>query len=303
MIKSNYYLLSCNNLELSGGAVMFDIRIYTFLTLYKEMNYRKTAELLSMTQPGVTQHIQHLEKQYGIKLFRYEGRTLYRTREAEIFKRHLDSMMAEEQAMRGEFVKDSGILLNIGATKTIGEFLLVPDVQKFLSVPTHSLNFVIDNTNALLQKLENNELDFAVIEGIIDKSRYGYHLYKKERFVGICSRMHHFANKTISLEEAFEETLLVREKGSGTRNLLEQAINDRGYSLDCFARTVSLNNFSVIMDLLVNNDAITFAYQPIAHQRRDLTTFEVQDMHIEGEFNFVYCNENIGQEKIRQFFE
>ncbi len=281
---------------------MFDVRIYTFLTLYKQMNYRKTAELLRMTQPGVTQHIHHLEKLYGVKLFRYEGRTLSRTPEAEILKRHLDSMMAEERAMRSEFDKDSGILLNIGATKTIGEFLLVPDVKRFLSVSSHSLNFVIDNTNALLQKLENNELDFAVIEGIIDKSRYGYHLYKKERFVGICSCMHRFAGKTVPLEEVFRETLLVREKGSGTRNLLEQAINDHGYSLGCFARTVSLNNFSVIMDLLANDDAITFAYQPIAQQRRDLTTFDVQGLHIEGEFNFVYCNETIGREKITQFF-
>ncbi len=281
---------------------MFDTRIHTFLTLYKQMNYRKTAELLRMTQPGVTQHIQHLEKTYGIKLFHYQGRTLSRTPEAEIFKRHLDSMMAEERAMRSEFTKDGSILLNIGATKTIGEFLLVPDVKRFLSDSSHNLNFVIDNTNALLQKLENNELDFAVIEGIIDKSRYRYHLYKKERFVGICSRTHRFAGKTVPLEEVFRQTLLVREKGSGTRSLLEQAITNQGYSLRCFARTVSLNNFSVIMDLLANDDAITFAYQPIAQQRRDLTTFDVQELHMEGEFNFVYCNESIGKERIAQFF-
>ena len=50
---------------------MLDYRIYTFLTLFKEMNYRKTAEKLNMTQPGVTQHIQYLEKHYGVKLFEY----------------------------------------------------------------------------------------------------------------------------------------------------------------------------------------------------------------------------------------
>ena len=82
---------------------MFDDRIYTFLTLYREMNYHKTAEKRNMTQPGVTQHIQYLEKLYGVKLFTYEGRTLYRTRQAESLKRHLDSMMAEETAMREEF--------------------------------------------------------------------------------------------------------------------------------------------------------------------------------------------------------
>ena len=55
---------------------MLDYRIDTFLQLYQERNYRKTAESLGMTQPGVTQHIQFLEKQYGVKLFHYDGHQL-----------------------------------------------------------------------------------------------------------------------------------------------------------------------------------------------------------------------------------
>ena len=56
---------------------MFDRRMYTFHTLYREMNYRKTAEVLNMTQPGVTQHIQFLEAEYGVKLFQYEGKNTF----------------------------------------------------------------------------------------------------------------------------------------------------------------------------------------------------------------------------------
>lgn len=282
---------------------MFDDRVFTFLTLYKEMNYHRTAEKLQMTQPGVTQHIQYLEKQYGIKFFRYEGRTLYRTPEAEQFKRHLDSMMAEEQAMREEFAQTQGICLRIGATKTIGEFVLTPIVRHFLQDTNHCLDFVTDNTQNLLQLLEDHQLDFAIIEGVFDKSRYDYHLYKKEKFVGICSKKHRFTNKVVSLNELFQENLLVREKGSGTRHLLEQAMSNRGFSLKNFERVISLGNFSVIMDLLTQTNAITFAYQPIALQRSELTTFSVQDMEIEGEFNFVYCNRTIGEEKIQQLFQ
>ncbi len=282
---------------------MFDERVFTFLTLYKEMNYHRTAEKRKMTQPGVTQHIQYLEKQYGVKFFRYKGRTLYRTPEAEKFKRHLDSMMAEEQAIREEFAQSSGICLRVGATKTIGEFVLPPVVNHFLKQPNHTLDFVIDNTKVLLQMLDDHQLDFAIVEGVFDKSRYAYRLYKKERFTGICTKDHRFAGKTVSLDEIFKETLLIREKGSGTRRLLEQAIFDHGFSLEQFARTISVGNFSVLMDLLIETNAITFAYQPIAFQRESLTTFSVENMSIEGEFNFVYCNRSIGEEKIAQFFE
>ena len=281
---------------------MFDDRIFTFLTLYKEMNYHRTADRLNMTQPGVTQHIQYLEKQYGVKLFRYEGRTLHRTREAEIFKRHLDSMMAEEQSMRSELLKDRGVRLHIGATKTIGEFVLTPVVDRFLRDPGHSLEFVIDNTQVLLQLLEDRQLDFAVVEGVFDKSRYAYRLFKNEIFTGICTRDHPFAGKTVPLEAVLRETLLIRERGSGTRHILEQAITNRGYSLDSFHRVISLGNFSVLMDLLIRENAVTFAYQTIIRQRPELTTFSVRDLNITGEFNFIYCNRTIGEEKIAQFF-
>ena len=281
---------------------MFDDRIYTFLTLYSQMNYHKTAEKRNMTQPGVTQHIQYLEKLYGVKLFRYEGRTLYRTREAENLKRHLDSMMAEEAAMREEFKKDRGIRLRIGATKTIGEFVLPPIIDSFLQNPGHSLDFAIDNTRELLKLLEDGELDFAVVEGVFDKERYDYRLFKKEAFTGICRRDHPFAGRAVSLQEVFCETLLIRERGSGTRKLLEQAVSARGFTLESFRRTISLGNFSVLMDLLLRENAITFAYETIARQRPELTTFSVKDLQIQGEFNFIYCNPTIGEEKIALLF-
>ena len=281
---------------------MFDDRIHTFLTLYEEMNYHQTARKRNMTQPGVTQHIQYLEKLYGVKFFRYEGRNLYKTREAERFKKHLDSMMAEEAAMKEEFKRRQGIRLRIGATKTIGEFVLPPIIDRFLKDPSHSLDFAIDNTRELLKLLEDGKLDFAVVEGVFDKQRYAWRLFKKERFTGICSINHPFAGKTVPLEEIFGETLLVRELGSGTRKLLEQAMDSRGYSLSSFHRTISLGNFSVLMDLLLRENAITFAYETIARQRPELTVFSVKDVDIQGEFNFIYCNQKIGEEKIEQLF-
>ena len=280
---------------------MLDYRITTFLTLYDEMNYRRTAEKLNMTQPGVTQHIHVLERYYGVKLFLYDGRTLRRTRQAELLKRHVDSMRTEELALREEFVKKEGVQLKIGATKTIGEFVMIPQVRQFLSVPKNNLELMIDNTETLLRMLRRAELDFAVIEGVFDKTRYGYCLFKKENFVGICAKAHPFAHRQVTFAEVLKETLVVREKGSGTRMLLQQAVVEKGFSLGSFARCSSVSNFSVICELVARDNAITFAYEPIARCRDDLATFCVEDMQIVGEFNFVYCNERVAREKIALF--
>lgn len=280
---------------------MLDYRIDTFLTLYEQMNYRKTAEILNMTQPGVTQHIHCLEKYYGVKLFAYNGRQLTRTKQAQQLKRHFDSVRAEQNALKDGFVQTDTVHIKVGATKTIGEFVIVPAVSAFVSQENNTMDLTVDNTQNLLSMLSHGELDFAVIEGVFDKEKYPHHLFKKERFVGICGKDHPFAGKTVSLKDVFQENLIVREKGSGTRMLLQQALTDRGYSLDSFRRCSSVSNFSVICELVSKNGAITFAYEPIAHCRNDLATFMVEDMRIQGQFNFVYTNARIGKAKIEAF--
>jgi len=281
---------------------MLDYRVLTFLTLYDEMNYRRTAEKLNMTQPGVTQHIHYLENYYGVKLFEYDGRTLSKTKNAQRLKKYFDSVKAEETDIRESFTPTDTIHMTVGATKTIGEFVIVPEIRAFLQAPNHNLDLIIDNTENLLHMLEKSQIDFAVIEGVFDKSKYGYHLFKKEAFVGVCAKDHPFAGRTVTLEEVFREDIVVRESQSGTRMLLQNAITDRGFSLDSFHRCSSVNNFSVICDLVAINKAITFAYEPIAHCRNDLATFMVEDMQIQGEFNFVYCNERVAKEKINRIF-
>ena len=281
---------------------MLDYRVLTFLTLYDEMNYRRTAEKLNMTQPGVTQHIHYLENYYGVKLFEYDGRTLSKTKNAQRLKKYFDSVKAEETDIRESFTPTDTIHMTVGATKTIGEFVIVPEIRAFLQAPNHNLDLIIDNTENLLHMLEKSQIDFAVIEGVFDKSKYGYHLFKKEAFVGVCAKDHPFAGRTVTLEGVFREDIVVRESQSGTRMLLQNAITDRGFSLDSFHRCSSVNNFSVICDLVAINKAITFAYEPIAHCRDDLATFMVEDMQIQGEFNFVYCNERVAKEKINRIF-
>ena len=281
---------------------MLDYRVLTFLTLYDEMNYRRTAEKLNMTQPGVTQHIHYLENYYGVKLFEYDGRTLSKTKNAQRLKKYFDSVKAEETDIRESFTPTDAIHMTVGATKTIGEFVIVPEIRAFLQAPNHNLDLIIDNTENLLHMLEKSQIDFAVIEGVFDKSKYGYQLFKKEAFVGVCAKDHPFAGRTVTLEEVFREDIVVRESQSGTRMLLQNAITDRGFSLDSFHRCSSVNNFSVICDLVAINKAITFAYEPIAHCRDDLATFMVEDMQIQGEFNFVYCNERVAKEKINRIF-
>lgn len=280
---------------------MFDHRIFTFLTLYREMNYRKTAEILNMTQPGVTQHIHFLEKFYNVKLFHYDGRTLSRTKNADILKKYMDRLLMEERELRLAFLGKEEFFLKIGATKTIGEFVLLPMAERFLRLPKNRLELVIDNTEILLTMLDDGDLDFALIEGTFDKNKYEYQLFQKERFLGICAQNHRFAGKQVGFTDIFSQTLFVREKGSGTRGILEQVLQDYSFSLQNFNRVMSISNFAAIQRFVADGLGISFAYQSVADADPRLATFEMEDMSIIREFNYVYLNEAIALEKIARF--
>ena len=73
---------------------MLDRRVETFLKLCETMSYRAAAEQLHITQPAVTQHIHALEQHYGCELFRYDGRSLSRTRSAELLERTFRAMLS-----------------------------------------------------------------------------------------------------------------------------------------------------------------------------------------------------------------
>lgn len=280
---------------------MVDYRVNTFLTLYREMNYRKTAELLNMTQPGVTQHIHFLEKAYGTKLFQYDGRNLSRTHSADLLKQSIERMMAEEAALKTAFQDSGEYSLRVGATKTIGEFVILPMAAGFASKSENRLDLVIDNTEVLLSMLDDRKLDFALVEGTFDKNKYDHHLFKQEHFVGVCKKGHPFAGKCVLLEDIFAEPLLVREHGSGTRNILEQLLKYRSFSLDSFKKVMTIDSFAAIRHFIAQGIGITFAYQPIVDADERLAFFELEGITVVREFNYVYLNRHIALDQIRKF--
>ena len=213
----------------------------------------------------------------------------------------MDRLLMEERELRLAFLGKEEFFLKIGATKTIGEFVLLPMAERFLRLPKNRLELVIDNTEILLTMLDDGDLDFALIEGTFDKNKYEYQLFQKERFLGICAQNHRFAGKKVGFTDIFSQTLFVREKGSGTRGLLEQVLQDYSFSLQNFNRVMSISNFAAIQRFVADGLGISFAYQSVADADPRLATFEMEDMSIIREFNYVYLNEAIALEKIARF--
>ncbi len=288
---------------------MIDFRHETFLALCAIGSYTKTAKYLHLSQPAVTQHIQHLEEQYGCQLVRYESKKLTLTPEGEELRQLLTRIAADGQRFRRTLANQGRGREDVffGATLTIGEYLMPGIICVMLKDnPRLNVHMEVGNSQVLLAKLRRGELDFALIEGIIDKSKYHSRLFSLEPFVPVCSPNSPLAFGPVSFEELLQYPLILREKGSGTREILENILKQYNYSPASFQNIIEIGNMAAIKQLVASDIGISFMYEIAA--RKEIQQGELAVIHIAGfsatrQFNFVFLPDSAYAHRYLEFYE
>lgn len=276
---------------------MLDPRWNTFLVLCETMNYTRAAERLCLTQPAVTHHIHYLEDHYGCRLFSYEGKVLRLTEAGVKLREYTRSLAYNSRKVEEFMMAPKPLSLRIGASKTIGEFVVAPKVERFLrKYPDASFSLIVDNTQVLLRMLEAGKLDFVLVEGFFDGSRYETTLYRKEEFFGICPPGHRFAGRAISLTELESERILIREPGSGTRAIFEEALRRENRTLKSYPNVATISDFSTIKSLVADELGVSFLYAPAVSgelERGELVRFDLAGLPMSGAFSFVCLKDSL----------
>ena len=276
---------------------MLDPRWNTFLAVCETMNYTKAAQRLCLTQPAVTHHIQYLEQHYGCRLFTYEGKVLRLTEAGLRLREFTRSMAYNEQKMEQTMAASAPISLRVGTSKTIGEYVIAPKVEQFLRAhPDASFSLLVDNTRELLRGLEAGRLDFVLVEGFFDRSRYDAQLWRRESFFGVCSPDHRLAGRLVTLEELEGEHLILRESGSGTRAIFEDALRRQNRTLRGFSSVATISDFATIKSLVTDGLGISFLYAPVVQRELEqgtLARFDLADAPMQGAFYFVCLKNNL----------
>ena len=265
------------------------------------MNYRLAAERLHLSQPAVTKQIQSLEQALQTKLFYYDGHTLHKTEKCLLLERYAISMQYQFEELQLAIAEKARTLLRIGATKTIGDYVLIDAIRAYLQDPSHELSLVVDNTRHLLQMLDENQLDFAIIEGTFSKSKYDSYLLRMEPFVGICAKDHPFCGKNMPVDALLKETIIVREEGSGTRRIFEERLTASGYELSDLSRMVSISSFVSIKALVAGGIGISFLYDSVVAKDVDIGTFTVDGLTEPHAFHVVYTRNTNAKRYSEQF--
>ena len=286
---------------------MLDFRLDTFLALCRTMNYTRAAEELNITQPAVTQHIQYLQRHYGVKLFQYRDKHLFLTEAGAALRSAALTMEHDERELMEHLpLLQKGMQhLRLGATLTVGEYALPPHLGRYMKRhPDVALHLVVGSTRRLLEGLNRGELDAAVVEGYFAKREYDAIRWSMEPYVCVCAAGSALEGP-MELEDLFTQTLILRDPESGTREILERALLERNFQLSDFRRVVEINDLTVIKQLVEQNCGITFLYRRAVE--RELEEGQLRQVFLRGwevqhEFTFLWRKGSVFEQNYRRLY-
>ncbi len=282
---------------------MIDYKVNTFLVLCDTNSYRKTAERLNMTQPAVTHHIKQLEREYNCKLFIYKNRTLIKTREAKIIEKFARSASYNDNKLRKALVAKECLSFKIGATRTIGDYIIVDDIKRMLSNNEIELTVMVENTKRLLEALRKGSIDVAFIEGFIDREEFSYNVYRREELVCIVSAEEGLYKDEYQLAELLDKRLILREEGSGTREALQRVLDLSNMTVDSFGGKIEMNSFKLITELVAEGIGISFVYHSVAKNNNKIRQIKIKESALLHEFCCVYLKDTQPNSLLEKFLD
>lgn len=249
------------------------------------------AEKLYMTQPSVSQAIAELEGHYNVKLFERLGRKLYITAAGSrllSYARHIISLY--ERAEREiRMISENGIL-RVGASVTVGTCILSDVVKAFLNRCLNvEVTTTVDNTKVIEEMILSDKIDIGLVEGSIHSPDIIEEPFYDDELVLICHSKHPWAVKgRIDAEELRGCPFIIREKGSGTRELFEAEMAIAGLkwtTAGVYNNTEAIKNavaaemgFAVVSRLTVEKEVKT----------GDVKIVEIKGLRFMRKFHLVY---------------
>lgn len=278
---------------------MLDIRLKTFITVAKIMSFTKAGEILNLTQPAVSQHVKYLEEYYGVSLIKKQGKEISLTEEGKILFKYSKKIEILYRNLETDIKNKNGIRknYNVGASMTIGGYVLPYILARYKKAYSYvDIQLQVNNTEEIIDKLLNRKLDLALIEGNFDKNKFNYRKFKEDEMVLAVSPEHPFAKKNkVSIERILNGELILREKGSGTREIFEEKLIELGYELSNLKPYMELGSISAIKSLVEENLGYTIiSRETIKREIKSglIKTVPIDGLIINREFNFIYLKDN-----------
>jgi LysR family transcriptional regulator, transcriptional activator of the cysJI operon len=229
-------------------AQLENFRLKVFRAVAEHLNFRKAAEHLFLSQPAVTLQVKALENDLGVRLFDRSAGRISLTPQGTILLGYANQVASLVGEAERELGSNNGIVLGelaLGVSTTIAQYVLPRLLGAFLSEhPRVQFSLHSGNTAEIVQLLLESKVSVGLIEGPARERSLRTEPFMEDELVLITPRdsdSEHF-----SRSQLLESNLLMREQGSGSRRVVETALEKAGFKLKSFKKVMYLDSTEAI---------------------------------------------------------
>ena len=282
---------------------MENFRLTVFREVAQQLSFRKASETLNLSQPAVSQQVRALEEETGVRLFdratgdghgsqislTEAGRVLldYATASAATLDEARRALANLNQTVAGD--------LHLAASTTVAQYLLPRILGPFLrEYPQVKLGLTSGNTEHVVEEVVAQRAALGIIEGPSMRRDLKAERLVQDQMVLIASPQHPWSTRRprrIESSELAASPLLLRERGSGSRRIVERALKRAGLPLRSLNVLMELDSTEAIISGVEAGLGVGFASRWAIGKAVRLGTVRViavEDIHIVRDFSFIH---------------
>ncbi len=207
-----------------------------FQAVAQSRSFTRAANLVHLTQPGISKHIRQMEEYFGVPLFDRSGRKVTLTESGQVLFDATQEIMATIDAAERRIDDLKGLRggkLRLGTSFPIGVYLLPAVLARFRKrYPAVEVTLDIALSDTIGPKLVANEIDLGLVTYEPRDARLVSRTFMTDELVVIVGRKQRWAAKTrIKPQELTSETFIVAARGAGTRTVVEERLRSLGIVL------------------------------------------------------------------------
>ncbi len=207
---------------------MVDFRLKVFQSVALNLSFTKASNELFITQPAISKHIKELESEYEVKLFNRIGNKISLTTAGDILLAYTERITSLHNEIKFELSQLNGNpegTLRIGASSTISQYVIPAALAKFNKrFPEIKLSLINGNTEAIEKRLLKNEIDIGIVEGKPSNADIRYSSFLNDELLVFTSAQNTILPNSVSNDEFLKLPLVLRERGSGTLEIIEKSL-------------------------------------------------------------------------------
>jgi len=269
-----------------------DYRLKVFYIAAKTLNFTKAASELFISQPAVSKNIQEIEHTVGTPLFERLGNRLALTKAGSVLYHHTQLIFEQYNLATYEINqvigKENGSLF-IGISTTISQYVIPKILAQFVAAyPENEIKIYQYNSKRVEELLIRQEIHLGITEGLTDNRSLKFTPFLKDEIVLVTNAKNpRFPKDSCTLSDLPQIPLVIREAGSGTRDIIEERLKQNGITMHHLKIEITLSSTESIKRYLKFSNAAAFVSIHAVNEEinnNELKIIEISDLNIERYF-------------------